>query len=148
MLRRLYDWTLALAAHKRAEWALGGISFIESSFFPIPPDLMLIPMVLADRLKAWRLAFICTLASALGALFGYAIGLVFWETVGQPIIAFYNAGGAFDRFVSFYDSWGIWIVLAAAISFLPFKVATIASGVAGLFVALLLTGFLLLGALK
>lgn len=132
MLRRLYDWTLALSAHRRAEWALGGVSFVESSFFPIPPDLMLIPMVLADRAKAWRLAFICTLASALGALFGYAIGFVFWETLGRPIIDFYNAAGAFDRFVGFYDSWGIWIVLAAAISFLPFKVATIASGVAGL----------------
>lgn len=132
MLRRLYDWTLELSAHRRAGWALGGVSFIESAFFPIPPDLMLIPMVLADRAKAWRLAFICTLASALGALFGYAIGLIFWETIGQPIIHFYDASAAFNRFVSFYDAWGIWIVLAAAISFLPFKVATIASGVAGL----------------
>ena len=132
MLRRLYDWTLALSAHRRAGWALGGVSFIESAFFPIPPDLMLIPMVLANRAKAWQLAFICTLASALGALLGYAIGYVFWETIGQPIIGFYNGDAAFTRFVTFYDAWGIWIVLAAAISFLPFKVATIASGVAGL----------------
>jgi len=143
MLRGLYEWTLKLSAHRRAGWALGGVSFAESSFFPIPPDLMLIPMVLADRNKAWRLAFICTLASALGALLGYAIGHVFWEAVGQPIIAFYNGEGAFDRFVAFYDDWGIWIVLAAAISFLPFKVATIASGVAGLaIVPFFLTGLI------
>lgn len=135
MFRRLYDWTLALSAHRRAGWALGGVSFIESAFFPIPPDLMLIPMVLADRTRAWRWAFICTLASALGALLGYAIGFLFWEWIGQPIIAFYNGAAAFDRFVAFYDVWGIWIVLAAAISFLPFKVATIASGVAGLAIA-------------
>ncbi len=143
MLRRLYDWTLALSGHRRAGWALGGISFIESAFFPIPPDLMLVPMVLANRAKAWQLAFICTLASALGALMGYAIGYVFWETIGQPIIGFYNADAAFQRFVTFYDAWGIWIVLAAAISFLPFKVATIASGVAGLaIVPFFLTGLI------
>ena len=131
-LRALYDKTLALSRHRRAGWALAFVSFIESSFFPIPPDVMLIPMVLAERLKAWRYAMICTLASVFGALLGYAIGYVFWETVGQPIVAFYNGEVAFDRFVVFYDDWGIWIVLAAAISFLPFKVATIASGVSGL----------------
>ena len=134
-LRALYDKTLALSRHRRAGWALAFVSFIESSFFPIPPDVMLIPMVLAERLKAWRYAMICTLASVFGALLGYAIGYVFWETVGQPIVAFYNGEAAFERFVVFYDDWGIWIVLAAAISFLPFKVATIASGVSGLALA-------------
>ena len=131
-LRALYEQTLVLSRHRRAGRALAFVSFIESSFFPIPPDVMLIPMVLAERLKAWRYALICTLASVLGALLGYAIGHVFWEAVGQPIVAFYNGEAAFDRFVVFYDDWGIWIVLAAAISFLPYKVATIASGVAGL----------------
>jgi membrane protein YqaA with SNARE-associated domain len=130
-LRALYDKTLALSRHRRAGWALAFVSFIESSFFPIPPDVMLIPMVLAERLKAWRYALICTLASVFGALLGYAIGYVFWET----IVAFYNGEAAFERFVVFYDDWGIWIVLAAAISFLPFKVATIASGVSGLALA-------------
>ncbi len=134
-LRSLYEQTLAWSRHRRAGWALAVVSFIESSFFPIPPDVMLIPMVLAARLKAWRFALICTLASVLGALVGYAIGYIFWETIGQPIVAFYNAEAAFDRFVGFYDDWGIWIVLAAAISFLPFKVATIASGVSGLALA-------------
>ena len=135
LLRALYDKTLALSRHRRAGWALAFVSFIESSFFPVPPDVMLIPLVLAERLKAWRYALICTLASVLGALVGYAIGYVFWENIGQPIVTFYNAGAAFDRFVIFYDDWGIWIVLAAAISFLPFKVATIASGVSGLALA-------------
>jgi len=134
-LRALYDKTLALSRHRRAGWALAFVSFIESSFFPIPPDVMLIPMVLADRLKAWRYAMVCTLASVFGALVGYAIGYVFWEAAGQPIVAFYNGEVAFDRFVVFYDDWGIWVVLAAAISFLPFKVATVASGVSGLALA-------------
>lgn len=132
MLRKLYDRTLALAGHRHAGPWLGFIAFIESSVFPIPPDIMLIPMVLAERAKAWRYALICTLASVLGGLLGYAIGYGLWESVGQPIIGFYNGDAAFDSFAGFYDQWGVWIVLAAAISFLPFKVATIASGVAGL----------------
>ena len=132
MLRRLYDFTLDLSAHRHAGWGLGVVSFIESSFFPIPPDLMLIPMVLAERSKAWIYAAICTLASVAGAVLGYYIGYALWETVGQPVIAFYNGQAAFEKFTGFYDVWGVWIVLAAAISFLPYKVATIASGVAGL----------------
>ena len=132
MLRRLYDFTLDLSAHRHAGWGLGVVSFIESSFFPIPPDLMLIPMVLAERSKAWIYAAICTLASVAGAVLGYFIGYALWETVGQPVIAFYNGQAAFEKFTGFYDVWGVWIVLAAAISFLPYKVATIASGVAGL----------------
>ncbi|MGC6534599.1 MAG: YqaA family protein [Parvibaculales bacterium] len=132
MLRRLYDFTLDLSAHRHAGWGLGVVSFIESSFFPIPPDLMLIPMVLAERSKAWIYASICTLASVAGAVLGYYIGYALWETVGQPVIAFYNGQAAFEKFTGFYDVWGVWIVLAAAISFLPYKVATIASGVAGL----------------
>lgn len=135
LFRKIYDSTLRLAAHRRASWALAAVSFAESSVFPVPPDVMLIPMVLAERAKAWRLAFICTMASVLGAGLGYAIGFVFWETIGQPVIAFYNGEAAFARFSAFYDDWGVWIVLAAAISFLPFKVATIASGVSGLALA-------------
>ena len=135
LLRNIYDRTLRLSGHSHAEWALAGVSFTESSFFPVPPDVMLVPMILAARAKAWRYALICTIASVLGALLGYAIGQVFWEAIGQPIVAFYNGSAAFDRFTHFYDDWGIWIVLAAAISFLPFKVATIASGVSGLALA-------------
>lgn len=132
MLRNLYDRTLALSAHRHAGWGLAFVSFIESSFFPIPPDLMLIPMVLAERSKAWAYAAVCTLASVAGALLGYLIGYALWESLGRPVIEFYNGAAAFNRFTEFYDIWGGWIVLAAAISFLPYKVATIASGVAGL----------------
>lgn len=132
MLRKLYDRTLALAGHRHAGRWLAAISFIESSVFPIPPDVMLIPMVLAERARAWAYALICTLASVLGALLGYIIGYALYESLGQPIVDFYNGAAAFDKFTGFYDQWGIWIVLAAAISFLPFKIATIASGVAGL----------------
>jgi len=132
MLRPLYDRTLALSGHKNADYALALISFIESSFFPVPPDVMLIPMVLAQRARAWMLAAICTLASAAGAVLGYAIGYFLWDTVGQSLVGVYGGQAAFDRFTGFYDSWGVWIVVAAAISFLPFKVATSASGVAGL----------------
>ncbi|MDB2668391.1 DedA family protein [Alphaproteobacteria bacterium] len=140
MLRKIYDKTIDLSRHRNAAWGLAGVSFAESSFFPIPPDVMLIPMVLADRAKAWRNALICTLASVAGAALGYAIGMFLWDAVGAPVIAIYGAEAAFEKFTSFYEAWGVWIVLAAAISFLPFKVATLASGLTGLsFVPFLLT---------
>lgn len=143
MLRWLYDKTLALAAHKHADSALVGVSFIESSFFPIPPDVMLIPMVLAQRARAWVLAGLCTLASVAGAALGYVIGRFLWDALGQPIVALYGGDAAFTRFTGFYDEWGAWIIVAAAISFLPFKVATIASGAVGFaFVPFMLASFL------
>ncbi|MFW2437222.1 MAG: YqaA family protein [Parvibaculales bacterium] len=143
MLRKIYDKTIDLSGHRHAAWGLAGVSFAESSVFPIPPDVMLIPMVLADRASAWRNALICTLASVAGAILGYAIGVFLWDTVGAPIIAFYGAEAAFEKFTSFYDLWGVWIVLAAAISFLPFKVATLASGLTGLsFMPFLITSLI------
>lgn len=132
MIARLYAWTLSLAEHRRAASALAFISFIESSIFPIPPDILLIPMVFAQRVKAWWYALICTLASVAGAVAGYAIGYFFFALIGEPIIAFYGVEAAFARFQETYAVWGAWVVVAAAITFLPFKVATIASGVAGL----------------
>jgi membrane protein YqaA with SNARE-associated domain len=132
MLRRLYDWTMSLAAHRRASWALAGVSFAESSVFPIPPDVLLLPMVLADRAAAFRLALICTLASLAGACLGYAIGFWGYDLIGKPIVAFYHAESAMQTFAQTYNQWGAWVVLAAAVSFLPFKVATIASGITGL----------------
>ncbi len=132
MLRRLYDWTMSLAAHRRASWALAGVSFAESSVFPIPPDVLLLPMALADRTAAFRLALICTLASLAGACLGYAIGFWGYDLIGKPIVAFYHAESAMQTFAQTYNQWGAWVVLAAAISFLPFKVATIASGITGL----------------
>jgi membrane protein YqaA with SNARE-associated domain len=140
MLRKIYDKTIDLSGHRKAAWGLAGVSFAESSFFPIPPDIMLIPMVLADRANAWRNALICTLASVAGAALGYAIGMFLWETIGAPVIGFYGAEASFEKFTSFYADWGVWIVLAAAISFLPVKVATLASGLTGLsFLPFLLT---------
>lgn len=132
MLRRLYDWTMSLAATRHAERALAAVSFIESSFFPIPPDVLLIPMVLAERAKWLRYAFVCTLASVVGALLGYAIGAFLYEAVGQPILALYGKEEAFDRIAGWYNRWGGWGVLFAALTPFPYKVLTIFSGATGL----------------
>lgn len=132
LLTRLKNWTIALATHKYATPAMAWVAFFESSVFLMPPDAMLVPMVLSNPTRKWRLAFICTTASVLGAVLGYVIGYALFDTIGQPIIASYNASAAFEKFKSFYDDWGFWIVVISAVSFLPFKVATIASGVVGL----------------
>ena len=132
MLRSLYDRTMALAGHRHANWALAAVSFIESSVFPIPPDVMLIPMVLAQRHKALLIATICTVASVLGGLLGYVIGLFLFDSIGQPIQDFYSYGEKFSSFQSRYNEWGVWIVLIAGLTPFPYKVITIASGVTGL----------------
>lgn len=132
MLRRLYDWTLDQAVRPSAERMLAFISFIESSVFPIPPDVLLVPMILADRLKAWRFALVCTLASVLGGIAGYVIGAVLFEQVGQPILAFWGYDTKFAEFQAQYDLWGAWAVLFAGLTPFPFKVITILSGAAGL----------------
>jgi len=129
LLDRLYNRTMALAGHRHALPALAGVSFAESSFFPIPPDVMLIPMVLAQRQKAWLIALVCTLASVVGGFAGYAIGYGLWEAVGQPILEFYHASEQFARFQAGYNEWGGWIVLFAGLTPFPYKVITIASGV-------------------
>jgi membrane protein YqaA with SNARE-associated domain len=128
MLRKLYDWVMSLSASRYANWALAAVSFAESSFFPIPPDVMLIPMVIADRSRWWRIALICTLSSIAGALLGYAIGALLYETLGQPLLQFYHAQGTFDRLVDWYNQWGALGILAGAITPLPYKVLTIFSG--------------------
>ncbi|MDP6345651.1 MAG: DedA family protein, partial [Alphaproteobacteria bacterium] len=110
MLRALYDRTMGLAGHRHANWALAGVSFVESSVFPIPPDVVLIPMVLARRDKAWLIAAICTVSSVLGGLLGYAIGYFLFDAVGQPILEFYGYGEKFADFQSRYNEWGAWIV--------------------------------------
>ncbi|MDN2566494.1 DedA family protein [Aquibium sp. A9E412] len=132
MLRRLYDWTMSLAATRHAERGLAAVSFVESSFFPIPPDVLLIPMVLAERLKWLRYAVVCTLASVLGALLGYAIGAFLYEAVGEPILAFYGKQDSFDQVAGWYNTWGGWGVLFAAVTPFPYKVLTIFSGATGL----------------
>ncbi len=132
MLRRLYDWTMSLAATRHAEKALFGVSFAESSFFPIPPDVLLIPMVIAKPTQWVRLALICTVASVLGAFLGYAIGMFLYELIGQPILALYGAENSFNQIAEWYNTWGGWGVLFAAITPFPYKVLTIFSGATGL----------------
>lgn len=129
MIRRLYDWTMGLSGHPRAKWALGGVSFIESSVFPVPPDILLIPMVLADRRKAWLLALICTVTSVLGGLLGYAIGYFLFEQMGEPLLNFYGYGAKFAEFQATYNAWGAWAVFIAGVTPFPYKVITILSGV-------------------
>ena len=129
---RLYARVMTLARHRHAMRWLAGVSFVESSVFPIPPDIMLIPMILAERARAWAIAAVCTGASVLGGLAGYAIGYAFWEAVGQPLMAFYGYEAKMGDFAGRYNEWGAWIVFVAGITPFPYKVITIASGVAGL----------------
>ncbi len=129
MLRGLYDWTMRLAAHHNANWVLAFVSFVESSVFPIPPDVLLIPMVLAQRARAFLLALNCTVASVLGGLLGYAIGYFLFETVGLPILEFYGYADRFAEFQGRYNEWGAWIVFIAGVTPFPYKVITITSGV-------------------
>lgn len=129
MFRRLYHWTLDLAGHPHALWWLAAISFIESSVFPIPPDLLLIPMVLAVRERAWLIATVCTAASVLGGIAGYGIGYFLYDTVGQPLLNFYGYAEQFHEFTALYNEWGWWIVFGAGLTPFPYKVITIASGV-------------------
>lgn len=130
MLRRLYNWTMSFAAHRHARSALAGISFAESSFFPVPPDVLLIPMAMANRRAAWEIAAICTIASVLGGVFGYAIGAFLYDTVGVWIVQLYDAEDKLELFRAYYAEWGIWIILLAGFTPIPYKVFTIASGLA------------------
>jgi membrane protein YqaA with SNARE-associated domain len=132
MLRRLYDWTLSLAETRYALWALAMVSFIESSVFPIPPDVMLIPMVLAARQKAWLIAGVCTIASVLGGGFGYYIGSALFDTIGQGVLEFYGKMDKFEDFRTRFNEYGPWAVLFAGITPFPYKVITITSGATGL----------------
>ncbi|MCH7935744.1 MAG: DedA family protein [Proteobacteria bacterium] len=132
MLRRLYDWTMDLAQHRRAMAALAGVSFIESSVFPIPPDILMIPMVLANRARAFRIAFVCTVASVLGGILGYAIGVFLFEEIGKPMLEFYGYGPKFAEFQDKYNDWGAWAVFIAGVTPFPYKVITILSGVTAL----------------
>ena len=129
MLRGLYDWTMRLGASRHAVWALAAVAFVESSFFPIPPDVLLIPMILAARTRAWKLAAVCTVSSVAGGYFGYLIGLTVFDTIGQPLIAFYGFEEAFAKFTAQYNELGAWIVAVFGITPFPYKVITIASGV-------------------
>ena len=129
LVKATYDYMLNLASRRNAMYFLFAVAFIESSFFPIPPDVMLIPMVLAAPAKAWRIAGIATAASGLGGAFGYAIGVFFFDLIARPILTFYGYMHQFDVFKDYYHEWGAWIVFGAGITPFPYKVITIASGV-------------------
>lgn len=123
-----YDSMIDLASRKTALYWLFAISFIESSFFPIPPDIMLIPMVLAAPSKAWKIAGVATIGSVIGGYFGYAIGVYFFDLIARPILSFYGYMQQFEVFKGYYHEWGAWIVFGAGVTPFPYKVVTIASG--------------------
>jgi membrane protein YqaA with SNARE-associated domain len=131
MLRRLYDWTLSLAARPSAPFALGAVSFAESSFFPVPPDVMLVPMVLARPDRAWFYALVCTVASVAGGLLGYAIGALLYESIGAWLFNLYGLTGKAEAFRAQYAEYGHWVILIKGLTPIPYKLVTITSGLAG-----------------
>jgi membrane protein YqaA with SNARE-associated domain len=131
MLRRLYDWCIAAADKPYATWLMGLVSFVESSFFPIPPDVMLIPMSLARPERAWFYATVCTLTSVAGGVLGYFIGAVLYDSVGAWLIHLYGYGNKVEAFREAYAQWGTWIILIKGVTPIPYKIVTIASGFAG-----------------
>jgi len=128
-LRKLYFWTLHWADTKYALPALAGLSFVESSFFPIPPDVLLMAICFSSPRKWMLAALVCTVASVLGGVLGYYIGLGLWESVGQPIVRFYQGESVMESVQGWYTEYGFWGVLIAAITPIPYKIFTIASGV-------------------
>ncbi|AXK84052.1 DedA family protein [Pseudolabrys taiwanensis] len=130
MLRRLYDWAIDAAHKPHAMWTLGAISFAESSFFPLPPDVMLIPMSLARPQRAYVMALWCTVASVLGGLVGYAIGALLYDSVGLWLIHLYGYANKVEAFRTAYAEWGAWIILLKGLTPIPYKVVTITSGFA------------------
>ena len=131
LLRRLYDWCLAEAATPHAMWTMGAVAFAESSFFPVPPDVMLIPMALAQPARAYLLAAWCTVASVLGGIAGYAIGALLYNSVGAWLIHLYGYGDKVETFRAAYAQWGAWIILLKGLTPIPYKIVTITSGFAG-----------------
>jgi membrane protein YqaA with SNARE-associated domain len=127
-MRRLYDWMMRVAGHDRAPHALFWVAFVESSVFPIPPDVMLVPMTLARRGKAWLYATICTVGSVIGGLAGYAIGYFLFEYIGQPILRLYGYGAKFQEAADLFNEWGVWILIAKGWTPFPYKVLTISAG--------------------
>lgn len=131
MLRRLYDRVLLLAASPRAPLWLALVSFAESSFFPVPPDALLVPMALARPDRAWRLAAICTISSVLGGMLGYLIGYALYAQVALPLVQFYHMQERMDAFVQGFNRWGVLIILVKGLTPIPYKIVTITSGLAG-----------------
>ena len=130
MFRGLYDWTLRVARHRHAIPGMAAVSFAESSFFPIPPDVMLVPMVLARRDQAYLIAAVCTVASVAGGVFGYAIGYFLYDSLGVWLVDLYGMHDAAAEYRLWYAEWGAWVILVKGLTPIPFKLVTIASGLA------------------
>ena len=131
MLRRLYDWTLSLSARPSAPYALAAVSFAESSFFPVPPDVMLVPMILARPDRAWFYATVCTAASVVGGILGYLIGYLLYDSLGAWLFQIYGLTEGADAFRHSYAEYGHWIILLKGLTPIPYKLVTITSGFAG-----------------
>jgi membrane protein YqaA with SNARE-associated domain len=129
LIHKTYDTMLSLSGKDHAMLFLFLVAFAESSFFPIPPDVMIIPMVLATPQKAWKIAGLATVASVLGGYFGYIIGSCFFDLIAKPLLEMYNALNQFKEFENYYHLYGAWIVFGAGITPFPYKIITIASGV-------------------
>jgi len=130
MIQRLYRRVLALAASPRSPWWLAAVAFAESSFFPIPPDALLIPMALARPRRAWQFAAICTVASVTGGALGYLIGYALFDQLARPLLRAYHYEAAFAHFQDMYARWGLWVILIKGLTPIPYKIVTIASGAA------------------
>jgi len=130
MLRRMYQRVMALAASPNAAWWLALIAFAEASFFPIPPDALLVPMALAKPRTAWRFAAICTVASVAGGALGYLIGFAVFDQIAQPILRLYGYGAAYAAFQAKFQEYGLWIILIKGLTPIPYKIVTIAAGAA------------------
>ena len=130
MLRRIYDWCIDAAHKPYALWIMAGVAFAESSFFPVPPDVMLIPMALARPARAWLYALVCTAASVLGGILGYAIGALLYDSLGQWLINLYGLGDKVEAFRAGYAEYGAWIILLKGLTPIPYKLVTITSGFA------------------
>src|SRR4029077_18435512 len=121
---------IRLAAGPHALWVLAGVSFVESSFFPLPPDILLIPMALAKPRRAWWIATVCMLTSVAGGFLGYAIGYYLFDAIGRPVLEFYGAMGRYYALKQAFDDYGAWIIILKGMTPIPYKLVTIASGVA------------------
>lgn len=127
----IYDKVLGWSRHRHAQWFLGGLSFAESSFFPVPPDVMLAPMSLARPERAWHFALLTTVASVFGGIFGYLIGLFAFDLV-EPLLHSAGYWPYYEKAVGWFEQWGIWVIFLAGFSPIPYKIFTISSGVVGM----------------
>ncbi len=148
MIKRLYDWTMGLAAHPKALWALAFIAFIEASVFPIPPDVLMIPLILAQPKRAWLIATVALVASILGGLLGYAIGAFFYDSIGAPILETLGKGHAMEEFNGRFNDYSFWAVLIAGVTPFPFKVITILSGWTSMPIGIFVTTAIIARALR